>query len=98
MQLVANFGIDGQLARTPPVPRFYFDTAVNGKSIEDDEGLELASREIARVEAVKAAAEMAKDAAATLQEVAVIIREGIEPVLSVRLPRIVEEKSQRLPH
>jgi hypothetical protein len=82
------------------MPRFYFDTAVNGESMEDDEGVELASREMARMEAVLAAAEMAKDEAArhSLREVAINVREGIEPILSVRLPLIVEEKSQRLPH
>jgi len=43
------------------VPHFYFDAVLQGQLETDPEGIELASREVARQEAVRAAAEMAKD-------------------------------------
>jgi hypothetical protein len=47
------------------MPRFYFDTVVNGETAHDDVGLELASLDAARHEALHSAAEMAVDLART---------------------------------
>lgn len=44
------------------MPRFYFDSRDGEQFIRDDEGLEFADAEVARIEASAALAEMARDA------------------------------------
>ena len=72
--------------------RFYFDTVVNHSPAQDDLGIELAGREKARSEALRAAADMAKDFAdrGELAEIEVNVRDGDVPVLSARLSLRVE--------
>ena len=43
------------------MPRFFFDSTVNGEAVPDSEGVVLPSVVAARQEAMMAAAEMAKD-------------------------------------
>jgi hypothetical protein len=69
------------------VPRFYFDAVLNGEPQPDPEGIELANRDTARQDAVRAAAEMAKDRHldGNAREFTVKVREGSEPVATIRI-------------
>jgi len=70
------------------MPRFYFDEVVNGQTVHDDVGIELASLEMARHKALCTAAEIAKEATARgeLSDIAVKVRVGgIEPIAVARL-------------
>jgi len=60
------------------------------------EGIELASRAIARQEGVRAAAEMVKDRhhGENAKDVTLAIREGEEPVATIRLSLTIEEPSR----
>jgi hypothetical protein len=76
-----------------PVPHFYFDAVLNGKVAPDPEGVELGNRDTARQEAVRAAAEMAKDSHldGNARDIIVRVREGREPVATVRLSILIED-------
>jgi hypothetical protein len=75
------------------VPRFYFDAVLNGEPEPDPEGIELDSRDTARQEAVRAAAEMAKDRhlGGNAREFTVKVREGSEPFATIRLSLKIED-------
>ena len=78
------------------MPRFYFDATLQGEPEADPEGIELASRAIARQEGVRAAAEMVKDRhhGENAKDVTLAIREGEEPVATIRLSLTIEEPSR----
>ena len=70
------------------MPQFYFDKVVNGQTVHDDVGIELASLEMARHKALCTAAEIAREATARgeLSEICVKVRVGgIEPIAVARL-------------
>jgi hypothetical protein len=70
------------------MPRFYFDTVVDGATAHDDVGRELADLDAAGHEALRSAAEIAVDLARTAQstEIAVKVRVGgVEPLATARL-------------
>jgi hypothetical protein len=75
------------------VPRYHFDAVLNGKVAPDPEGVELDSRDTARQEAVRAAAEMAKDSHldGNARDITVRVREGREPVAIIRLSILIED-------
>ena len=75
------------------MPRFYFDAVLQGKPEADPVGIELDNRDVARQEAVRAAAEMAKDrhVGENAQDITLAIREGDDPVATVRLCLKIEE-------
>ena len=50
------------------MPHFHFDVCTNGVIVEDEDGLDLLNAATARLEAVRAAAEMMKDRCADLAE------------------------------
>ncbi|MFL5006003.1 MAG: DUF6894 family protein [Microvirga sp.] len=77
------------------MPRFYFDATLQGEPEADPEGIELASRAIARQEGVRAAAEMVKDRhhGENAKDITLAIREGEEPVATIRLSLTIEEPS-----
>src|SRR4051812_16929752 len=74
-------GTKPPLAALTPVPRFSFDAVLQGQLETDPEGIELANRGVARQEAVRAAAEMAKDRhlGESAKDITLAIREGSEP-------------------
>jgi hypothetical protein len=76
-----------------PVPRFYFDVVLQGQPETDPVGIELVSRHVARQEAVRAAAELAKDphVGENAKDITLAIREGEEPVATVRLSLKIED-------
>jgi hypothetical protein len=78
------------------MPRFYFDATLQGEPETDPEGIELASRAVARQEGVRAAAEMAKDrhVGENAKDITLAIREGEEPVATIRLSLTIEEPSR----
>jgi hypothetical protein len=82
------------------MPRFYFDSTVNGAKSGDDEGIELESLELARHEALCSATDMARDLAyrGQLADIVVTVRVGGgEPLATVRLSlRIEPERQLRL--
>jgi hypothetical protein len=69
------------------MPRFYFDSTVNGAAVPDSEGVFLPSVEAARQEALTAAAEMAKEDDACPKEIVIVVRDraASEPITTVRL-------------
>jgi hypothetical protein len=69
------------------MPRFYFDSTVNGEAMPDGEGVFLPSVAAARKEAMIAATDMAKDGGASPQEIVIVVRDRpvSEPVVTVRL-------------
>ena len=69
------------------MPRFYFDSTVNGEAVPDSEGVVLPSVAAARHEAMMAAAEMAKDDDPCPKEIMIVVRNGpvSEPIATVRL-------------
>jgi hypothetical protein len=75
------------------VPHFYFDATVNGDALPDLEGIELDNRAVARVEAVRAVAEMVKDQHldGNTRDITVAIREGSDPVATIRLSLKIED-------
>jgi len=77
------------------VPHFYFDAMLQGQAETDPVGVELANRAVARQEAVRAAAEMAKDRhlGENAQDITLEVREEDEHVATVRLSLRVEEPS-----
>jgi DNA-binding IclR family transcriptional regulator len=76
------------------MPRFYFDATLQGEPETDPEGIELASRAVARQEGVRAAAEMVKrHHGENAKDVTLAIREGEEPVATIRLSLTIEEPS-----
>ena len=77
------------------MPHFYFDAVLQGQAETDPVGVELANRAVARQEAVRAAAEMAKDRhlGENVKDITLAIREGDEPVATIRLSLRVEEPS-----
>ena len=86
MQLKVNLGIDAvRLA----MPHFHFDVCTNGVIVEDEDGLDLLNAATARLEAVRAAAEMMKDRCADLAEraeVSIAVRtQSLEPVCTVQV-------------
>jgi hypothetical protein len=77
------------------MPRFYFDTVVNREIAHDDAGLEFASLDEARQEAMRAAAEIAKDLAykGISADIAVHIRVGgVESLATARSSVRLEEQ------
>jgi hypothetical protein len=77
------------------VPRFYFDAVLQGRTETDREGVELADRAVARQEAIRAAAEMAKDQHldGDARDITVAIREGDKPIATIRLSLKIEESA-----
>ena len=69
------------------MPRFFFDSTVNGDAVPDGEGMILPSVEAARQEALAAAADMAKDGDPCPKEIMIVVRDGpvSEPIVTVRL-------------
>lgn len=69
------------------MPRFFFDVVENGRTIQDDDGVELLSLEAARLEAGRTAGEMLRDRTqekADPADICLIVRDGSpEPVCSV---------------
>jgi hypothetical protein len=61
MQLFTVSGIDARPVSERAMPRFYFDTTLDHVTEPDREGVQLDDAQTARREAVRAAAEMAKD-------------------------------------
>lgn len=62
------------------MPRFYFDVTADGRTLVDDEGLDLPSLDAARKEARTAAAEMAKEGEACPKDIGIQVRDGSGPV------------------
>ena len=75
------------------MPRFYFDAVLQGRTETDREGVELSDRAVARQEAIRAAAEMAKDQHldGNARDITVAIREGDKPVATIRLSLKIED-------
>jgi hypothetical protein len=80
------------LALTAPglaMPHFHFDVCTNGVIVEDEDGLDLLNAATARLEAVRAAAEMMKDRCADMAEraeVSIAVRtQSLEPVCTVQV-------------
>ncbi|MDF2974184.1 MAG: hypothetical protein K0R61_4634 [Microvirga sp.] len=69
------------------MPRFYFDVMSNGVATTDEEGVDLRSTELARNEAMRTAAEMAKEEGSCAKDVVIHIRDGSGPlpIATVRL-------------
>ena len=69
------------------MPRFYFDSTVNGAVVPDTEGVFLPSVATAHREAMKAAIDMAKDDGPRPQEIMIVVRDGrvSAPIATVRL-------------
>jgi hypothetical protein len=69
------------------VPRFYFDLVENGRTIPDEDGVELLSLGAARLEAARTAGEMLRDrtqAKAEPADICLIVRDGSpEPACSI---------------
>jgi hypothetical protein len=75
------------------VPRFYFDATIDGVTEPDREGMEFHDARTARREAVRAAAEMAKDFARDSDEQDIMIQvrdEAGERVGTARLTRGID--------
>jgi hypothetical protein len=78
-----------------PMPRFYFDVTDTGDSLRDEEGLDLASVELARRQALAALGDMAKEQLPDRdhREFVVEVRDGgTEPILRATLSLNVERK------
>ena len=77
------------------VPHFYFDATVNGEALPDPEGIELDTRAVARTEGLRAVAEMVKDQHlnGNARDIMIAIREGSDPVATIRLSLKIEEAS-----
>jgi len=77
------------------VPHFYFDATVNGEALPDPEGIELDTRAVARTEGLRAVAEMVKDQHlnGNARDIMIAIREGNDPVATIRLSLKIEEAS-----
>jgi hypothetical protein len=77
------------------VPHFYFDATVNGEALPDPEGIELDTRAVARTEGLRAVAEMVKDQHlnGNARDIMIAIREGSDPVVTIRLSLKIEEAS-----
>jgi uncharacterized protein DUF6894 len=73
----------------------HFDATLQGEPETDPVGIELASRAVARQEGVRAAAEMVKDRhhGENAKDITLAIREGEEPVATIRLSLTIEEPS-----
>ena len=71
------------------MPHFHFDVCSNGVIVEDEDGLDLLNAATARLEAVRAAAEMMKDRCADMAEraeVSIAVRtQSLEPVCIVQV-------------
>jgi hypothetical protein len=67
------------------LPHFYFDLDDNGLSSPDAEGLQFQSLEVARTEALRGLAEMARDekTLADKREIVCTVRDGGGPVYRV---------------
>lgn len=50
-----------QIGRSSEMPRYFFDITENGSSVKDDEGSDLPTAEVARIEASKTITDMARD-------------------------------------
>jgi hypothetical protein len=77
-----------EIFRALDVPLFYFDVRDGDEFIRDDEGLEYPDIEIARDEAARALADMAKDAlpGPLVREMAIEVRDSAkEPLLRAAL-------------
>jgi hypothetical protein len=77
MQLCPIPRIDARSRQGRAMPRFYFDTTFDNVTEPDREGVELRDARTARKEAVRAAAEMAKDAAgkSAEQDISIQVRD-----------------------
>ncbi|MFL5323744.1 MAG: DUF6894 family protein [Microvirga sp.] len=77
------------------MPHFYFDATVNGDALPDPEGVELDTYAAARQEALRAVAEMVKDQHldGDTRDFTIAIREGAEPVATIRLSLKIEDAS-----
>ena len=75
------------------MPHFYIDAIIDGEAMPDPEGIELDNRAVARMEAVRAAAEMVKDRhlVGNARQITVSVREGRGPVVAIRLSLKIED-------
>ena len=77
------------------MPRYYFDSIENGRTLRDEEGLELADVEEARIEALKALGGIVKDSMPNgdTAQFAIAVRDGTpDPVITAVLSLSVERK------
>ena len=77
------------------MPRYYFDSIENGRTLRDEEGLELADVEEARIEALKALGGIVKDSMpdGDTAQFVVAVRDGNpDPVITAVLSLSVLRK------
>lgn len=77
------------------MPRFHFDVVEDGQTLPDDEGLDLLSVDVARLEAARAAAEMLRDRARERVEsgdVSIVVRDGSGELFTVTVALKVLER------
>lgn len=76
------------------MPRFFFDFVDGGVTTQDVEGIEFATVEEAQREAQRTLAEIAKDELpdGEHREFVLVVREGLEPVLTAYLSLRVEHR------